>query len=162
MNRRGFSIIELLVVMGLTGVVLTVGLGMVHRVMREQKSADRDHAVHRVAARLSTKLREDVHLADRAELTASHDEGGQALVLQQPGERTVTYAVRDNVLDRTSIREGEPTHRDSFGFPDNFRLQFFDAPARRVTFTASALPQAYVAAAGGKSLAIIIWPSSTT
>jgi type II secretory pathway pseudopilin PulG len=150
-SKRGYSIVELLVVMGMTSVVLTVGLGMVHRVMHEQKAADRDNAMHRVAERLSTKLREDVHLANRAELIQPDDEGEQSLVLHQPGETTVTYAVRNHVLQRSSIREGEPAHRDSFPFPDDYRLQFRDVSARRVTFTAFALPQAYLATASGES-----------
>ena len=74
MSKRGYSLVELLVVMGMSGVVFTVGVGMVHRVMHEQKFADRDNAMHRVAERLSTRLREDIHLADRAELVQSGDE----------------------------------------------------------------------------------------
>jgi prepilin-type N-terminal cleavage/methylation domain-containing protein len=140
-SRRGYSLTELLVVMGLTSVVLTVGLGMVHRVMHEYRSADREIAMHRVAQRLSTTLRADVHLASRAKLIQAGDTGGQRLVLNQPGENVVTYAVRENVLERTSVREGEPTHRDSFRFAEDYRLQFFPVSDRRVTFTAFALPQ---------------------
>ena len=151
MSRRGHSLTELLVVMGMTSVVLTVGVGMVHRVMHEQKSADRDNAMHRVAERLSMKLREDVHLSDRAELILSGDEGEPSLVLNQPGEGIVTYAVRNNVLERTSTRKNEPTHRDSFQFPDNYRLEFYDVSAERVAFTAYAMPRAYLAKPNGES-----------
>jgi hypothetical protein len=133
----------------MTSAVLPVGVGMVHRVMREQQFADRDNAMHRVAERLSTKLREDAHLTDRAELIQSGDE--QRLVLNQSGERIVTYAVRDHVLEREATREGEPTHRDRFQFPDNYRLEFFDDPAEQVTLTAFAIPQAYLAMGSDKS-----------
>ena len=145
MSKRGYTLIELLVVMGMTSVVFTVGVGMVHRVMHEQKFADRDNAMHRVAERLSTRLREDVHRADRAEIVQSGDEGEQRLVLNQPGGSIVTYAARDHVLEREAPQDSGPTHRDSFQFPDNYRLEFFDVSAERVTFTAFAIPQAYLA-----------------
>ena len=151
MSKRGFSLFELLVVTGMTSVVLTISVGMVHRLMHQQKFADRDNAMHRVAERLSTQLREDVHLADRAELIQPDDESGATLVLNQPGERTVTYTVRDHVLERASTRESEPTHRDSFRFPNNYRLQFFDVAAERVKFTAFAIAQAYSSSANGKT-----------
>lgn len=151
MSRRGYSLTELLVVMGMTSVVLTVGLGMVHRVMHEYRSVNRENDMHRVAQRLSTKLRADVHLANRAELIQAVDAGEQSLVLTQPGETVVTYLARENVLERTSIREGEPTHRDSFPFSGNYRLQFFPVSGRRVTFTAFALPQMHRSAAHDES-----------
>ncbi len=154
MNRRGFTLTELLVVMGMTSVVLTVGVGMLHRVMHEQKSSDRDNVMHRVAERLSAKLREDVHLADRAELQ-SPDEGEQRLVLNQPGESTVTYVVRNNALERTSTKENEPTHRDRFQFPDNYRIEFFDDPTKRVSFTVFAIPQPYLATASDESQSVV-------
>jgi hypothetical protein len=153
MSKRGYSFTELLVVMSMTSMLLTITLGMVRLVMHEQGSADRDNVMHRVAERLSIRLREDIRLANRAELIQAHYEGEQRLVLNQPGERTVTYAVRGNVLEWAAIRESEPTRRDSFRFPDNYRLQFFDVSAQRVTFTAFALPQAHLAAAKEKSAA---------
>jgi prepilin-type N-terminal cleavage/methylation domain-containing protein len=151
MRKKGYSLTELLVVMGMTSVILTAGVGMVHRVMREQKAAERDNATHRVAQRLTTKLRDDVHYANRATLTESDDEGEQALVLHQTDERIVTYAAHKNEVRWTSIQEGEPTRRDSFRFPGNYRLQFSEVSGQRVTLTAFALPQAYLATADGTS-----------
>ena len=66
MTKKGYSLTELLVVMGMTSVILTVGVGMVHRVMREQKTAERDNAMHRVAQRLTTRLRNDNRFDDLA------------------------------------------------------------------------------------------------
>jgi hypothetical protein len=137
--------------MGMTSVVLTVGLGMVHRVMHEYRSADRENDMHRVAQRLSTELRADIHFANRAKLMRAVDAGEQRLVLNQPGATVVTYVARENVLERTSTREGDPTHRDSFRFADNFRVQFFPMSDRRVTFTAFALPQMRLATADDES-----------
>ena len=149
MSRRGYSLTEVLVVMGMTSVVLTIGLGMVRRVMHEQRATERDNAMHRVAERLSTKLREDVGLATDAELIPARDGNRVRLVLHQPDERTVTYAVGDNVIERTSTRESEPTHRDSFRFPDNYVFEFDDVSAGHVRLTAFAFPYAYLAMADG-------------
>ncbi len=142
MSRRGYSITELLVVMSMTSVVFTVGVGMVHRVMHEQKFAGRDNAMHRVAERLSTRLREDVHRATAAELINSGDQDEQSLKLS--GQRIVTYTVRKHGVERISTRDSGLTHRDTFQFPDNYRLEFSEGPSERVVFTAFALPQAYL------------------
>jgi len=147
MSRRGYSLAEVLVVTGMTSVVLTIGLGMVRRVMHEQRAIERDNAMHRLAERLSTGLREDVGFATEAELVPAGDGNRARLVLNQPGERTVTYAADDNVIDRTSIREGEPIHHDSFRFPDNYVLEFDDVSAKHVRLTAFAFPHAYLAMA---------------
>ena len=155
MSRRGYTLTELLVVMGMTSVIFTVGLGMVHRVMHEQKFADRDNVMHRVAERLSTRLREDVQLAIDAELSRSGDQGEQRLELSQPGQRIVTYTVRESALEREAKQRSEPTHRDSFEFPDNYRLEFFDVAAERVSFTAFAVPQAYLATSGDQSRGVV-------
>lgn len=156
MSRRGYSLTELLVVMSMSSVVFTVGVGLVHRVLHEQKFANRDNVMHRVAERLSSKLREDVHLATNADLIQSGDQGGQRLELNQPGQRTVTYTVRDNVLERASNGDSGPTHRDGYQFPDNYRLQFADVPGERVAFTAFAIPLAYLEPTNDKSRVDVI------
>lgn len=151
MSRRGYTLAELLVVMGMTSVIFTVGVGIVHRVMHQQKFADRDNVMHRVAERVSTRLREDVNRAIGADLNRSGDQGEQRLELNQPDQRIVTYTVRESVLEREATRQSEPTHRDSFHFPDNYRLEFFDVATEQVTFTAYAIPQTYLATSGEES-----------
>ena len=151
MSRRGYSLTELLVVMSMTSVVFTVGVGMVHRVLHQQKFAGRDNAMHRVAERLATKLREDVHRATAAELIESDDQGERSLELNLPGQRIVTYTVRDNLLERVSTGVNVASHRDAFQFPDNYRLQFADRPSERVAFTAFAIPQDYLEPASDES-----------
>ena len=154
MSRRGFSLAELLVVMAMMSVVFAVAVGMVHRVMHEQKRADRDNAMHRVAERLSTKLREDVHSAERAELVQS-DEGQKRLNLTQRNDTTVSYVVRTNVVERTATRENETVHRDSYRFPENYRLEVFDNSAQQVSFTAFVLPQAYLTTLSDQSPGVV-------
>ncbi len=155
MSRRGFTLTELLVVMGMAGVILTVGMGMLHRVMHEQKFADRENVMHRVAERLSSTLREDIHLASSAEIIHPGDDGERRLVLSRPDESTVTYVVRKNVLERTSIEKNERSHRDSFQFPDNYRLEFSNDPSHGVSFAAFAVPQAYLATASDKAQSVV-------
>ena len=151
MNKLGHSLTELLVVMSMTSVVFTVGVGLVHRLMHEQKFADRDNAMHRVAERLSTRLREDVHLAISAKLFPPGDESEQRLELNQPGQRTVAYTIVENILEREATGISGPRHRDGFQFPDNYLLQFHNVSAERVTFTAYALPQAHMMSASEES-----------
>jgi len=152
-RRNGFTLTELIIVMGMSGVVLSVAVGMIHRVMHEQKKSEQDNVLHRVAERLSAKLREDVHSASRAEIQIK-DEGeedeAQVLVLHQRDETAVTYVIRNHILERTSTRENEPIHRDDFRFPDNYRFELA-VESSRVLFTAFAIPQAYVATASNET-----------
>ena len=135
MRKKGYTLAELLVVMGMTSVVMSIGLGMIHRVMREKTSVAQANAVQRVAQHLSTILRGDVHHSNGAELLSAGDDGEQKLVLSQPEETVVTYVVLRNEIRRTVIQKNErPHHHDSFRFPENCRLQFRDASDRRVTF----------------------------
>ena len=154
MSRRGYSLAELLVVMSMTGVVFTVGVGMVHRLLHQQKFASRDNAMQRVAERLSSTLREDVQRATGAELQ-SGEQGDQSLELNLPGQRITTYTVHQNVLERVAIAGGGPPHRDRFQFPANYRLQFSDVTSERVAFTAFAIPQAYLPASGDSEVEVI-------
>lgn len=151
MSRRGFTLTELLVVMGMTSVVITVSVGMLHRIMHEQKSADRENIMHRLAERLSTRLRADVHSARNAQLVTSHDQVEQRLILRQPNAITVTYVARENVLERAVNQDDSPTHRDRFEFPDNYRLEFADGSPNIVSLTAFAIPKVYLMTADDES-----------
>ena len=144
MSRRGYSLSELLIVTSMTGVVFSVAVGMVHRVLHEQKFAGRDNTMHRVAERLSTTLREDIHRATTAELIQPDGVDEQTLNLRMSGQRIVTYTLGQFEVKRISNVEGEPTHRDRFQFPDNYRLEFSEDAGERIVFTAFAIPYAYL------------------
>ena len=151
MSRRGYTLTELLVVMGMTSVIMTAGLGMVHRIMDAQRLAEHDQRAHLVAERLSRQLRQDVHFALEAELMPSGDRTGQILVLTHPDENVVEYVVHRNVLGRTSARSSESTHCDSFQFPEHSLLQFSDVSNEHVTFEAAIAPGKYLPIEGDAS-----------
>lgn len=144
MSRRGYTLTELLVVMGMTSVIMTAALGMVHHIIDAQKMAEHDQLTHLVAVRLTTQLRRDVYFALEAELIPFGDGAEQKLVLTHPDEKVVEYVVHRNVLQRTTARSSEITHRDSFQFPEHSLLQFSDVSNDHVTFEASTSPPEYL------------------
>ena len=60
-----------------------------------------------------------------------------------------------NVLERISTGDNKHAHRDSFEFPDNYRLEFSSGPSGRVSLMAFAIPQEYIATAGDKSQSVV-------
>ena len=59
-------------------------------------------------------------------------------------QTVVSYEVRQSELHRTQTSANEVTHRDSFRFPDSYRLEFGHDAANLVSLTAFATPHVYL------------------
>lgn len=164
-DRRAFTLTELIIVMGMASIVLSLAVGMIHRVMYEQKISERDNDLHRVAERFSPQLREDVHAAVNAELQPinelskdeNQDEANQneqVLVLHQRDKSTVTYIVHEHTVERLSARENEILHRNDYRFPQEHRFQF-EVEKSRVSFTGFAIPQVYLTTVNEETSSVV-------
>lgn len=122
-NRRGVSLTELLIVMSISSVVLTTGVGLLHHVLHDQKKARLEVRLHLAAGRLSEQLRRDVHGSQRV---SSNDEGNvtTTLVLEKPAGGSIRYDVNDNCVSRACTTPDLPVHRDEFEFPRDWRIEF--------------------------------------
>ena len=135
MRRSGYTLIELMVSMTMISTVIEISLGVVHRVMREQKLAEAENGVHRVAERLSNQLRQDVGAALRAEWGGPDEAAPFKLTLIQPN-LVVSYTLTKRSLEREATTDNAATHRDSFNFPARYRPAWDEGlPAGRISLT---------------------------
>lgn len=111
-SRRGLSLIELLVVMGLMVIALNFGAVLVVTTMRlDQMSAETMHRIAR-QTQLANMFRDDVA---KSEVTSDKWNEFQAspvcLILRQPGDQFIVYQFLDGKLERVSNVEGQLSHR---------------------------------------------------
>lgn len=108
MNRRGKSLVELLVVVSMLGVILgTVGT-VIYRLMRTERAVETDLVWHRSVTAFAEQFRMDVHAA----ATAAVVNDGVSLKLTLP-TGTITYAVNPRGINRTAESpDGQPTHEE--------------------------------------------------
>ncbi len=113
MLRRGFSLIEMLVVMTVGAVVVGVGVGMLQVLLQlEQTGRDRVFQV-RVLARLSEQFRCDVGAAVRQ--TPGARQGERQFVMT--GDRVITYRVLPGEVRRDERMAGKPVRQESYVLP---------------------------------------------
>ena len=142
--RRGVCLTEILVVMGTSTVALLASIGLLQQAMRQQRFAEEQCHVHRVAERLTVLFRQDVHAAQSAEWVGTTQESELRLRLSATAtlssEAEVRYAVDGGEVTRV-VRplpaDGQqdpagPSHRDSFLFSDDYRIELrrWDSPDR--------------------------------
>lgn len=112
-SRRGVSLLELLAVMTACGVIVSVGVGLVHRALRLE-SASRDLLEReRTALVLGRRFRLDVRSATQASVSAIATTGDTVVELRYPAGERVAYVIRDGLLERLAERAGRDT-RESF------------------------------------------------
>ncbi len=142
--RRGVCLTEVLVVMGTSTVALLAAIGLLQQAMTQQRYAEEQCHVHRVAERLTALFRQDVHAAQSAQWTGTVGEGELRLQLAATAalgsEVDVRYTVNGGEVTRVARplpAEGPPDpagplHRDSFLFSDNHRIELrrWDSPDR--------------------------------
>ncbi len=115
-ERRGFSLVEMIVAIGMTGVIIgMLGVILQSVLLVSRRHNDRDAEVL-ILMRLDGQFRTDVHEADRVTLTLAgeQDESGSRLVLELPGERRIEYHYTEGRVHRTVTRQGATEHRDAF------------------------------------------------
>jgi prepilin-type N-terminal cleavage/methylation domain-containing protein len=130
MNQRprGFSLIELLVVMSTGGLLLSIAIGTVERAMRiNQETTDQlTHA--RRLVQLTDQFRHDVHLASSTSLEQSH----QAVISLL--DRTITYSIDGNLVKRTELGPNDRRQIEQYELSERSEIVFgsLDAPKRTV------------------------------
>jgi hypothetical protein len=106
-NRPAYALVELLVVLTVVAVLLTLCAGMLHLLMKLDRSGRTASDESADLARLARDFRADAHSSSTV------DPGGRSterLTLPMDGGRTVEYQVRPRDVLRT-IREGEKVRR---------------------------------------------------
>ena len=113
-QRRGYSLVEMLVVMTLMAVVMSSIALVLHGLHRAERRLHDDVDFDRTLQRLATQFRVDAHAARGAGEIADDDDSQSALTLEMPDEKTVTYSIEPGGVRRL-VRQGENTiHREWF------------------------------------------------
>jgi prepilin-type N-terminal cleavage/methylation domain-containing protein len=116
-TRAGFTLIEMVLVIGAMSIVLGLCAGTIHALLRVHRSS-REHLNDvTTVGRLALQFRRDARAATGAK--AIGDEGGAAkgLELTLPEDGTITYRADKDGLIRTERRSDEDRGRDRFFLP---------------------------------------------
>lgn len=100
-SRRGFSLLEIVLVMGGVSILLGLCGGLIHLMLRLDRVGRSHVAETATIGRLAHRFRRDIHASNRAR--PGDDEGrvGSYLELVLPGDRRVEYRVRGHQLIRS-------------------------------------------------------------
>jgi hypothetical protein len=135
MNRRsGFSLVEVVTVMGGLAVVLSLSATLLTHAMRSQSETRRFFDVERHAVELAGQFRSDVHRAGSAETDASKLGKDELAELRLEGGETVVYQRKAEMLIRVLSMDGKPRAREEYrlGSQVDMAVRREDAPARLV------------------------------
>src|SRR5262245_32588554 len=87
-NRRGVSLIEMIVVISISSVIIGVCSTTMHLLLRSEREQSREVRTTVAISRLSQVFREDVHAAQKCQVVA---EGKPHMELTAPGGRRILY-----------------------------------------------------------------------
>ncbi|TWU12695.1 hypothetical protein CA54_15200 [Symmachiella macrocystis] len=122
-RRRGISLIEMIVVIGASSIILLVGAGMLHTLMRSERVATESlvHATNH--ARLAAQFRDDIHAATTVSIQG---EPGADDVLQitNPNAAEILYSQQGRLLVRRETEATHPPRHEQFRLPVDVRIRF--------------------------------------
>jgi hypothetical protein len=133
-RRRGSSLIELTVTVGLLSVVMPLVIKTMALLMRTERSGQKAVVASGSLTRLANRFRRDVHAADKAELVAAAAPNtGSFLRLTHPDGTIVEYRPGADGLKLAILRGGKPTGRETYRLRGATRFELTDGPPPVVT-----------------------------
>jgi len=122
-NHRGFTLVEMIVIMSVGSSLLLLATGVVHRTMRIESSSRERADDYRTARRLSHDFRRDAHQAESCRVSDEAD-GPPTIRLSLPDQDDVIYTVaRGMVLREQRLAEGQVRY-EPYYFPTGYRTAF--------------------------------------
>ena len=112
MKRRGFSLLELMVVVALLGVVMAIGGQVLTALFRLQRQSLADIDQRRTLSALALRLREDAHAASESRLVDA-----TKLQLVGGGGQVIEYAIEGSQIDCRVLQGDQIVRRESFRLP---------------------------------------------
>lgn len=115
-SRPGYTLIEMLAVISLIGLALgTVALTL-HALRSAERRISEDILYGEAAARLTSRLRSDAHLALSASLP-EEAQGSRTLQLSAADGVIIEYSLSDRGVDRRVRQQENVQHRETFVIP---------------------------------------------
>lgn len=116
-TRRGVSLIELVITLGVAGVMLTMGIGTLHLLLRTDENLTHSLKRRQTVSQLSDAFRHDVHAAHQMVwVEPQNDEETGRLTLKFAADHEVQYTTDDYALVRTETRNQETLQSARFRF----------------------------------------------
>ena len=137
--RRGSSLVELLITISLGGVVMGLGLGTLHLLLRTDKTLAESLWRSQTVSNLSQTFRRDVHAARAVKIEQpenapnANEPAPPELVIEQSDGRLVRYSVQDDSLLRTETEGKETRHTERFRFLPGTEVSFETGMASKVS-----------------------------
>jgi hypothetical protein len=122
--RRGVSLAELLLAMSASSVILTMSVGMIHRVMHTQSRTRSFFDGERATLRLSRQFRQDVHSARSALTDADRLAPEVLLQLEMEDEQTIEYHHSNAGLERVLLEKDEVRSREEYAVQAEMSASF--------------------------------------
>ncbi len=114
-GRRGYSLIELLVVLAAASTVLTVSAVLLHRTMQMAAKTRAFHVEEATAWRLAALLRNDAAGAESIDLSKA--EADLSVTIRGASSEPIVYRFSGSRAERTQRLDGGREARDSFELP---------------------------------------------
>jgi prepilin-type N-terminal cleavage/methylation domain-containing protein len=122
--RRGFTIIEMLVVISVAAIIIGVTGTLIHRLLAVESEAMRAARYAASVTRLSRAFRADVHAARKVDVPDPAAGVPATLIATLAEEHHVRYEFEAHVATRIETRGGRRIHYDQFHFPPHSRFNF--------------------------------------
>lgn len=123
-RRRGFSLVELLVVLSMMAIVLVLCVGLIHTLLRLDRAARAQVAEDADLSRLAREFRRDVRAATALEPIPFAAGPSTWLPLALPGGRTVEYRSRGNTLIRSERTAEAILRTETFRLPSRVAVRW--------------------------------------
>ncbi len=125
--RGGSSLVEVMIAMTIGSVVLSLGIGMLHLLLRSESALTDSLKRSQTVSQLSRLFRGDVHAAQSANIETPKNDNPQAkavLQLQLAADHQVQYAAENEAVVRTETQEGKTLHSVRFRFTQGAAIDF--------------------------------------
>lgn len=110
-SRPAFTLIEMLVVMAVTGVLITSGIAFMAGLMRLEGMTSRSMTANMIIPRLVSRWRDDVHAASALPAAHEGDKAGPGKLILQCGKATVVYTTGPEWVERATTGPGPKMER---------------------------------------------------
>lgn len=119
--RRGTSLLETVVLVGLTSMTLTTMSMLTHSIFRSSSQISTRSRVRQVHSRILEQFSRDIQEGDPSALPTQ--ENGEVCRIALTNGRLIIYQTKNNTLERISQDfSGKPEHREQFVLPQPYRF----------------------------------------
>ena len=118
-QQRGYTLIELLLVMSIAVVLMMVNVGWIHQTMKFSSRMDQRQRHHQNLKRLAWELRDDVHQSESLAM-----DGDNRLVLTQNDGVELTYTISATSVDAERRSNETIIRRETYDLAPNSKVEW--------------------------------------